>query len=195
MKGIAARISTLAFCAATSSLLVTVPAFAQLSDNPNMSHFYMARQQIQILDDAPVIYDKRTNPAAAAQSQGALPRGPAPLPRAGFNSYSSSLPQGMGSSLPEVVNGVPKKIPPPAAPKGVNPNMAKAGKYKNAAAKKPAKPSGPVVTKTYAPYQGYGAPAGSAASSRPVASYGSNSSSTNVRGSLLHWSRTRSPNH
>lgn len=168
------------------------PASAQLQNDPNLGHFYMARQQIQILDDAPVIYDKRTNPGAAAQS-GQLPRGPAPLPRAGFNSYSSSLPTGMSTGLPEVVNGVPKKIPAPAQP-SISPKKAKAGAYK---VKQSAPRPQQTVAKTYSPYKGYGGGnpyAGMQSAASTGNSYGTNASSaTAVRGNLLHWSRTRRP--
>jgi hypothetical protein len=98
----------------------------------------------------------------------------------------------MGSSLPEVVNGVPKKLP--QAPASVAPRSAKAGAYKTKKAAAP-KPKGPTTAKTYAPYNGYGGAA-------PISSAGyygggsgvsgsSRSSSSNVKGSLLHWSRTR----
>lgn len=183
MKGI---VSALLVCGIATGAFAA-PALAQ----DNLGHFYMARQQIQILDDAPVIYDKRTQPSAAQQGA-PIPRGPAPLPRAGFTPYSSSLPTGMSSGLPEVVNGVPKKIPAPAAPK-ISAKSAKAGAYKVKPAASP-KP-GSNVAKTYSPYKGYGggnpyAQAQQSASSGN--SYGTSASSaTAVRGNLLHWSRTR----
>lgn len=179
-----------ALAAATVFVACSAPALAQgRSSDPNMGHFYMARQQWQILDDAPQIYDKRTDPAAVNPQSG-LPRGPAPLPRAGFTSYTSAMPTGMSAGLPQVVNGVPKKFPPPSAPV-VRPKSAKAGAYKPP---KTARPSGPVTAKTYAPYQGYGG-GPSSVSTGPTpgnGSYGQSSvnSSTGVRGNLLHWSRT-----
>lgn len=168
------------------------PALAQgftqgRSGDPNLGHFYMARQQWQILDDAPQVYDKRTTPAPVNQQSG-LPSGPTPLPRAGFNSYSSSIPS-MSAGLPQVVNGVPKKLPPSVPV--VAPRTSKAGKYKP---KSTTKPAGPATAKTYAPYQGYGG--GQPLSAGPTpgnSTYGHSgvSSSTGVRGNLLHWSRSR----
>src|SRR5688572_1736730 len=102
-----------------------LPASAQRSSDPNLGHFYMARQQIQILDDAPVVYDKRSVPGSA---QVAAPQGPAPLPRAGFSAYSSAMPT-MTTGLPEVVNGVPKRIPAPRPSASVRPQKARAGAY------------------------------------------------------------------
>jgi hypothetical protein len=168
------------------------PALAQgRSSDPNIGHFYMARQQWQIMDDAPQIYDKRSDPAAVNQQSG-IPRGPAPLPRAGFTSYSSALPQGMSAGLPQVVNGVPRKMPAPV--RSVAPRTGKAGAYKP---KSTPRPSGPAMAKTYSPYQGYGG--GQPVSAGPAAgnnSYGQTgvSSSTGVKGNLLHWSRSR-PNY
>jgi hypothetical protein len=166
------------------------PALAQgRSSDPNIGHFYMARQQWQVLDDAPQIYDKRSDPSAApVNQQSGLPRGPAPLPRAGFMPYSSALPSGMGAGLPQVVNGVPKKLP---AQRMVAPRTAKAGAYKM---KPTPRPSGPVTAKTYAPYGGYGG--GTPVSTGPTpgnGNYGQSgvSSSTGVKGNLLHWSRSR----
>jgi hypothetical protein len=146
----------------------------------------MARQEIQMIDDSPVVNDQRTQPQPPGQQQGAagMPNRPVPLPRAGWQPYSSSMPGSMSNSLPKVVNGVPPKAPPPVA---VKPQMGKAGAYKG---KMPAaKPSGPAVAKTYAPYKGYGgnqpAPVTSSAAGSQT------SATTNVQGSLLHWSRTR----
>lgn len=162
---------------------LALPALAQRSSDPNIGHFYMARQQIQITDEAPVVYDKRTGPSAGQQA-GALPSGPAPLPRAGFNAYSSSMPSSMGAGLPEVVNGVPRRLPSP--PPGINPKSGKAGAYKLKKAAAP-RPSGPTTAKTYSSYKGYGA--GNPVVASPSYSSGG-SSSTAVKGSLLHWSRS-----
>jgi hypothetical protein len=190
MKGLTLAVS------AVSAILLASPALAQgygRNSDPNLGHFYMARQQIQILDDVPVVYDKRSAPAQANPQSG-LPQGPAPLPRAGFNSYSSALPTGMGAGLPQVVNGVPRKIPQSSNPTQVQANRAKAGAYKPKSGATP-RPSSPAVAKTYAPYQGYGAP-NSVGSSGPTpgnSTYGQSSvkSSTGVKGNLLHWSRSR----
>lgn len=183
----------IAMLAVAAAVMPTLPGFAQgRSSDPNIGHFYMARQQWQILDDAPQVYDKRSDPAAVNPQSG-IPRGPAPLPRAGFMPYSSSLPSGMGAGLPQVVNGVPPK-PVSRPAQSIAARSAKAGKYK--APRPAARPSGPVTAKTYAPYNGYGG-GGGPVSSAPTSgngTYGQTgvSSSTGVRGSLLHWSRTRS---
>jgi hypothetical protein len=171
-----------------------LPAMAQQAGrpaDPNLGHFYMARQQIQILDDAPVVNDMRTQPAPAQQQQaGALPNRPVPLPRASWQPYSQQQqgPASFATSLPKTFNGVPPKGPPPRM---VAPKMGKAGAYKTgkkpASAKPVAQSSGPPVAKTYAPYQGYG---GNVPAARPVATGGAGAS-TAVKGSLLRWSRTR----
>lgn len=171
------------------------PSFAQggfvgnqygRGSDPNLGHFYMGRQEVQIMDDAPYVNDMRTNPAAQQQQRGAAPNRPQPLPRAGFMPYASSL-QSMSSSLPKVNNGVPQKMPV-APPPGVDPRMAKAGKYKPATAK-PASP-GPRVAKSYAPYKGYGGPSGGGAGGAYSAPQSAHGTSTAVSGSMLHWSRT-----
>jgi hypothetical protein len=101
----------------------------------------------------------------------------------------------MGSGLPQVVNGVPPK-PTMRQAVPVTPRSAKAGKYKGGGAKPAPRPSGPVTAKTYAPYNGYGGgtPVTSSAPTHGNGTYGQSSvsASTGVRGSLLHWSRTRS---
>lgn len=181
---------------------LSTPALAQgfngnqygRTNDPNMGHFYMARQQIQILDNQPYVNDMRSNPAAAAAQQAAPGAGgPRSLPRASFMPYSpSGMMPSMSGSLPKVVNGVPPKPVPVAIPR-IDPRLAKAGKYKPQA-QRPAVARGPQVTKSYAPYKGYGGPSSpSVASSQPQMNYNrnpGNGSSTAVRGSLLHWSRT-----
>lgn len=156
-----------------------MPAWAQghRNDNPNLRQFYMARQQIQITDDAPAVNDMRTGASAG----GGAPNAPQGLPRAGFGSNMSGLYNGasMKGGLPEVMNGVPK-APPPPSPAAMK---ARAGKMRTAAAPKAKAPSGPVAVKAYSPYKTYGTSGGSGASTM--------SSSGNVRGSVLHWNRKR----
>src|SRR3990167_2664998 len=97
-------------------------AFAQRSDNPNLRNFYMSRQQWTITDDAPIVNDQRTQPGPANQGgQGALQAGPTPLPRAGWQPYSSSIPS-VRTALPEVNTGVPKNLPTAPSPRGVKAN-------------------------------------------------------------------------
>ncbi len=160
-----------------------LPALAQRQSDPNIGHFYMARQQITITDDAPSVNDQRTTPAAAAQGSGALPGRPVGLPRAGWMPYSQSIPS-LKTSLPKTNNGVPEKAPPPPQPSAAA-MRARAGALLKASAPKPkaSQPSAPVV-KAYTPYKQYepeSAAAGSAAMN----------SNANVRGSVLHWARNR----
>lgn len=161
------------------------PALAQgyRSDNPNMRNFYMARQQIQITDDAPAVNDMRTNPGANPAAAAAA-QGPRALPRAGFNSYYTPSQGSMSSGLPQVVNGVPKAPPAPAAP----PRRSPTGQKATAKSITP-KQAAPTTVKSYKPYMTYGPEAGS-----PVGSAGTGmmNSSANVKGSVLHWNRRRS---
>ncbi|CAM6000428.1 unnamed protein product [Sphagnum balticum] len=53
-------------------------ASAQRQTDPNIGHFYMARQQVSITDDSPVINNRVNGGPGAAQmpGNGALPAGP-----------------------------------------------------------------------------------------------------------------------
>lgn len=174
-------------CLAISlSLLLcgTIPALAQYgrNDNPNLRNFYMARQQVQIMDDAPQVNDLRTNPAAGGAAP-PVPAGPQALPRASFNTYMSGYAGGgAGRGLPEVNNGVPKL--PPAGPNLTGNSAGNAGKLKPKA-KAPVTPvaKGPVVAKSYKPY----ATAGSAGVQTGASTY----SNTSVQGSVLHWNKRK----
>ena len=189
--------ATVAFSGALALVLLALPGVqAQQygkTNDPNLGHFYMARQQIQILDDAPAVNDLRTQPVPPGQQNqaGAMMNRPVPLPRAGWQGYASSIPS-MSNSLPKTFNGVPPKGPPPMPP-GVSPKMGKAGAYKAGSKKGSAvpgagAPTSPATAKTYAPFEGYG---GAAPAARTTTASGGSSSSTHVQGSLLHWSRTR----
>lgn len=171
--------------AGLSLVSLATPALAQgyRNDNPNMRNFYMARQQIQITDDAPAVNDMRTNPGAnpAAAAQAAA-QGPRPLPRAGFGSYYTPTPGTMSSGLPQVVNGVPKAPPPPAAP----PRRGPTGQKATAKAITQNKPAAPTTVKAYKPYQTYDAAAVAGANTGAMLN-----SSSNVKGSVLHWNRRR----
>jgi hypothetical protein len=161
------------------------PALAQQPSDPNMRNFYMARQQITITDDGPLINDQRTNPQAAGAGGGVggMPGVPAGLPKAGWQPYSSSLP-GVRSGLPQVVNGVPPKAPPPS-PAGMS-GRAGALKAKKSA---PVAPRGPATVQTYNAYKGYGGnltPSSTSGAGGGAATYSTN---TNVQGSVLHWAR------
>jgi hypothetical protein len=167
------------------------PAVAQKSGDPNLGHFYMARQQIQIMDDTPAVNDMRTQPAppGAAQGPPGIPGRPVGLPRAGFAQYAPPPTAAGPVGLPKVVNGVPPKAPPAVMPK-----TGQAGAYKTKPAAAP-KPTGPITAKKYAPYNGYG---GGNPYSPPVAASSGSNTSTAIRGTLmnqgpsaLHWARTR----
>lgn len=154
--------------------------------DPNMGHFYMARQQWQIIEDAPVVTGQPGSPGGAAQ-QMAAPNRPVPLPKAGWMPYSSSIPS-VQNALPQVNNGVPKPMPaapPPSRPSGMH------GKAGNLNLKPKAQTaSGPPAVKSYSSYKGYGGglPSGQAAS---ASAGGGSSASTNVKGSVLHWARPK----
>jgi|688.fasta_scaffold552315_2 hypothetical protein len=168
------------------AVMATLPALAQRQNDPNMGHFYMARQQITITDEAPSVNDQRTNPAAAqAGGNGGMPGAPVGLPRAGWQPYSQSIPS-LRTNLPKTNNGVPEKAPPPP-PQGMR---GRAGGLINGAktaskpkSSQPAAPAAPVV-KAYSPYKQY-APDSAASGSAAM------SSNSAVRGSVLHWARPR----
>ncbi len=159
------------------------------------SSFYMSRRQIQFVDDSPIIKNSngQIQPAGAAgfaSQQG----GQAPLQRAGFTSYSSSLPSGTSSALPKVNNGVPVQTPPPAAPKSLSAKAGGLGKGKKAAAKPAAAPKAPAQPEgihAYNSYKGYNP---SALAPGEMAGGGAGTVTTrtgNVKGSMLNWSRRR----
>jgi hypothetical protein len=152
------------------------------SDLPDASKFYMARQQITITDDSPII--NRKDGGGGKGKNGALPSGPLPLPKSGWQPYSQTMP-GLQTSLPKVNNGVPVKAPPISA----KAKKAKGGGLQAVAHKsKPAAPQpNPNAVQAYAPYKGYGAPASGSGSADNV----ERQSNTNVKGSLLHWARGR----
>ncbi|MBZ0187642.1 MAG: hypothetical protein K8F91_15450 [Candidatus Obscuribacterales bacterium] len=164
------------------------------SSNPNMGHFYMARQQIQITDDSPVINYKGGGAPGQAGAT-AAPSSPVALPRAGFHRFSQNLPS-YSNTLPQVNNGVPKA--PPPVTQNLNSGMqANAGKIKAAAkkkssakSKKPAAttPAKPITVKTHTPYKGYD-PA--TPPKHTVSSHSTTGARTDtkVRGSVLHWAR------
>ncbi len=162
------------------------PALAQ---NPNLGHFYMARQQVQITDDAPMVNDQRTFPAPGqpgAGGIGAMPRRPLALPRAGFQQYSPAVP-GFSSGLPQVVNGVPPKDPPPMPVK--EGKRAKTNKLKNSSksTKTASQKNSPVTAaKAYSPYKGY---TPGVTTAQTASGVNDMQSKTRVRGSVLHWAR------
>lgn len=167
------------------------------SANPNMGHFYMARQQIQITDDSPVINYKGGGAPGQMGAQGMAPGAPVPLPRAGFQRFSQTLPS-YSNTLPQVNNGVPKA--PPPVRQNLNSGMqAKAGNLKpskkkaTAKGKKPdAAPKAAAPPRSYSPYKGYDPkitpPPGQTANAHAG---GGSRTDAKVRGSVLHWARGR----
>lgn len=182
-------------------------------DLPDASGFYMSRRQYQIIDDGPVVRNSAGQivPSSQVGFGSNIGGRQAPLKRAGFQSYSSGMPQYSPQNLPRVNNGVPTQ--PAVAPGGPDSLTAKAMKMgksgKGKSTKTASSKGGSVAGKpgakqpvnsvsAYNTYKGYSpvaagntpveqAPAGAAGS----AGSGMNSS-TNVRGSILHWSRKRS---
>ncbi|MBX9876931.1 MAG: hypothetical protein K2Y22_00590 [Candidatus Obscuribacterales bacterium] len=156
------------------ALGIAAPVLAQdgRQADPNFKHFYMARQQVQVIDESPII----TNQTGGGGAGGAnAPAAAQPLPRASFQSYFQGSPQAP-NNLPKVFNGVPPKLPP--APNAMN---AQPGKLKPKKAQ--AKSTYPGL-KAYKPYSGYGGSTPSTGDSS-----GTSSTSSNVHGSVLHWRR------
>jgi hypothetical protein len=149
----------------------------------------MARQQIEIIDESPMVQYKSGNPAAAGGAYGALPAGRVPLPKAGLQQYSQSSP-GFSGALPQVYNGVPKTPPAPAktssSPSGLSGKAGSLKPTKTTTAKQPATNT----VKTYNAYKGYG---GSTPSGATGSAYGASQTQvqTNVSGSLLHWQKRK----
>lgn len=178
-------------CAAT---LCIPAAFAQdqyQGQPQNLGHFYMARQQVHIIDESPQVTRTTVPPGAAGGGNGAqnqpLNR-PMALPRAGFQPYftGGQTMGGPGSGLPQTSNGVPTR-----APQGPAGMRSKAGtlrpKATATASQKPASTT-PVV-KSYNPTGGYGAaPAAGTSSGNSSLS---SSSSSQVRGSVMGWKKQK----
>lgn len=161
------------------------------------SGFYMSRRQYQIIDDAPIVRGSNGQviPANQAGFGSNIGGRQAPLQRAGFQSYSSNMPQ-YSNGLPPVNNGVPQQ--PAAAPGGPGSLTAKAramgknakSKTKTASAPSTGKPPANTVS-AYNTYKGY-SPAAAVPAEQPAAAMGSGSSAnTSVRASVLHWNRKR----
>lgn len=169
--------------AVAAGLPMVEPGVAQAQqargNDPNMGHFYMARQQITITDDAPLVNNKMTQPGAPGAAAGGLPNGiPQGLPAARWTQYSPAENPNLSTSLPKVQNGVPPKMPP-AGPNGLK---GKTGKLtgKPAAPKVAAQAPAQPTTQGYAPYKKF-APDGIVG--------GEGGANSNVKGDVLHWAR------
>jgi len=155
----------------------------------------MARRQYQVVDDSPIVKHSNGQAAAAgASGMGAMPSGQAPLQRAGFMQYSTSMPT-ITAPLPKVNNGVPTPQTPLPGAKGKSAS-AKAGSL-GKGKKVSTKPSVPAVVEpdggihAYNSYKGYNPSASLPYSAVGGAAGSGMSSSGNVKGSVLHWSRRR----
>ncbi|PWU02035.1 MAG: hypothetical protein C5B53_02160 [Candidatus Melainabacteria bacterium] len=177
----------LAICLA-ASLGFPLAAQAQRNNNPNLNHFYMGRQQVQIIDESPMIMNQPGGGAAAGggNMNGSMPNRPLPLPHAGWQSYTQAQPPGFATGLPKVINGVPPK----AVPQGPAGNKAKAGALTANKGKPKGKPSqvagSPTTVSSYKPYATY-KPVQQAAPG--AVGVNNQQTTTNVRGNILHWAR------
>ncbi len=163
------------------ALTCSLPALAQRDADPNLGHFYMARQQVTITDDGPVVVNRRTPPAQpGAPGAGSLPAGiPQGLPAARWSQYAPTDNPSLSSSLPKVNNGVPKTPPPlPPGAHGKTGKLPLGGKPKTAASAPPTVDKN--VPAAYEPYKKF---------SPEAAVSGANQTSGNVKGDVLHWAR------
>jgi hypothetical protein len=167
-----------------------LPVSAQYSskmDDPNYKHFYMGRQEIEVLDNSPIVKYRRSAGAGGGQTGGV--QGPVPLPAAGFQQYSNNVPSGP-SNLPKVENGVPHKLP--LAAKG-NPGKLKAKASTQTSARLlgrsslPSTAAKPTVAKYKKSYQTRPESASSGAASL--------NSAQKVRGKLLPWATNKHQNY
>jgi hypothetical protein len=115
---------------------------------------------------------------------GSLPNRPLPLPKAGWQTYTPLEQPGLSTGLPKVNNGVPTKDiqKGPAGKKGKAGPLTAANKPKSKA--KPA-PTATGPASAYKPYATY--PQTGPAS--PQMGMSNQQSTSNVRGSVLHWAR------
>lgn len=144
------------------------PAFSQRDYNPNFNHFYMGRQEWTVEDNSPVIINKTGT--GSGGMNGSLPNRPA-LPKAGWQGYApidnpppnSSLPKGPGSSRPKGA------AHPKLGYKGHTGNLT-GGKSSSG-------------INAYKPYATYSSPTNAPNTGIDP------STSTHVKGDLLHWAR------
>jgi len=184
---------------ALACLFVTTNgAFAQAGfvknkpgDLPDSSQFYMSRRQIQVVDDSPIVKFGTGGPSAQGGS-GPMPTGgQMALPRAGFGTNINASAPSITTPLPKVNNGVPPK-PTPAEENAMKAKALALSKAqaKAVAAAKPKAPPPPQGIKAYNSYKGYN-PAASLPAAAGGAAGSSTSTSAQVKGSVLHWSRRR----
>jgi hypothetical protein len=140
----------------------------------------MSRMQVQIIDESPIVNHQMNPPGSAGANQiPGVPQGG--LPRAGFQSYGSSIPS-LSTTLPRTNNGVPSKMPPGHAggPTGAKAKAGKLGPNAKKSASAPQMSTSPV--QAYAPYKGW--------NPNELAAPQTTSTQKNVRG-VLHWARAQ----
>jgi hypothetical protein len=183
------RVSSLSLSMAVFSvLLMPVAANAQRQSDPNIGHFYMARQQVSITDDSPVINNRVNGGAAPGAAQmpgnGALPAGPMPLAPARWQSFAPPpTAPSLSTSLPQVNKGLPTKGAMPGT--GNKGNTGRLPGKGGGGGGKPgaviSQPSAPVAA-GYTPYKKFAVEA-------PAATSVGNGANAKVYGDVLHWAR------
>ena len=181
------RVSSLSLSLAIFSvLLMPIAANAQRTSDPNIGHFYMARQQVSITDDSPVI-NNRVNggatPGAQMPGNGALPAGPMPLAPARWQSFAPPpTAPSLSTNLPQVNKGLPTKgaMPGPGNRGNTGRLPGKAGGSGKPAAVT-STPGAPVAA-GYTPYKKFAVEA-------PAATSIGNGANGKVYGDVLHWAR------
>ena len=170
-------------------LSLPLAANAQRDSDPNIGHFYMARQQISITDDSPVINNRQGGGAAPGAQQGAggMPAGPMPLAPARWQSFAPPpTAPSLSTSLPQVNHGLPTRGPMPGTGNRGNtgrlpargPGAAVGGGGRPAVVSKPGGPS----AAGYTPYKKFAVEA-------PAAASMGNGANGKVYGDVLHWAR------
>ncbi len=144
------------------------PAFSQRDYDPNFNHFYMGRQQWTVEDNSPVIIN-RAGTAPGAMN-GALPNRPA-LPKASWQGYAPIDNPATNNNLSKAGGGARSKNIGHSKP-------GQRGQAGNLTGNK--SPSG---TNAYKPYATYSNPTNAPNTGTDP------STSTRVKGDLLHWAR------
>lgn len=173
-------------------------AVAQRSQDPNLSHFYKARQQITITDDAPIINDKTGGKSGMSGGSGSLPNRPLPLPPARWEQYSPvETPSGLSTTVPKI-NTKTNKGSPGISTKHATALHGRSNKLNASAsaainpkdkssksASSAGKSATPAVS-VYSPYKRY-----SLEPSATGATSAATESKARVRGNVLHWARAK----
>jgi len=154
----------------------------------------MARQQIEITDDAPIVQHRTSSPGGPnGGGMGGMLNGAPPLPKAGWMPYSQDVP-GLRTNLPATNNGVPQKAPPPV-PRGVLGQHAGRGgllrptqtQARSSKVGTTAAAANPRAVQAYSPYAQY--QPSTPRNESPAAGSAAMQSNANVKGDVLHWAR------